>query len=275
MMRAIGCLLLCIVALLFTPVCGAQQKDAKGCQDSALLSRFPGSVITSCSHKEDDSYTFRLAKGIDKTVEGDLRKIDYDFPKSASPAQVQRNLVTALRSAGYGFERDPSDNSRGNFVVHMGKTWIGVEFYGNGSGMTEIILVETQLQQEVVATAAALSTGLASNGHIVVNGIHFDTGKSEIKPDSAPALQEIAKLLQQDAKLKIYVVGHTDNVGTLAANVDLSRRRAAAVVQVLVTQYHVATDRLQAFGAGPYAPVASNDSEDGRALNRRVELVKQ
>jgi outer membrane protein OmpA-like peptidoglycan-associated protein len=110
----------------------------------------------------------------------------------------------------------------------------------------------------------------------VVNGILFDTGKAEVKPESAAALNEVVKLLQQDAKLKVYVVGHTDTVGALAANLDLSRRRALAVVQVLTSApYSVAADRLQAFGAGPYAPLASNDSEEGRTLNRRVELVKQ
>ncbi len=121
------------------------------------------------------------------------------------------------------------------------------------------------MKQDVVAPAADLSNGLAAAGHVVASGILFDTGKAEVKPESAPALQEIVKLLKQDASLKIYVVGHTGNVGALAANIDLSRRRAAAVVQAL-------TDR---YGAGPYAPRASNDSEDGRTLNRRVELVKQ
>jgi OmpA family len=79
--------------------------------------------------------------------------------------------------------------------------------------------------QEVAATAAALGNGLAGQGHVVVNGILFDTAKADVKPESAPALQEIAKLLQQDPKLKVYVVGHTDSVGVLAANLDLSRRR--------------------------------------------------
>jgi outer membrane protein OmpA-like peptidoglycan-associated protein len=139
----------------------------------------------------------------------------------------------------------------------------------------ETIVVETALTQDVVANAAALSGGLTSNGHAVVNGILFDTGKAEVKPESAPALEEVAKLLKQDAKLKIYVVGHTDNVGSLAANMDLSKRRAAAVVQLLITQYGVAADSLQPYGDGPYAPVASNASEDGRGLNRRVELVMQ
>jgi outer membrane protein OmpA-like peptidoglycan-associated protein len=127
----------------------------------------------------------------------------------------------------------------------------------------------------VATTADALSSGLAATGHSVVNGILFDTGKAEVKPESAAALQEVVKLLKQNAKLKVYVVGHTDNVGALAANMDLSRRRAAAVVQTLTAQYGVAADRLQAYGDGPYAPLASNDSDDGRALNRRVELVKQ
>jgi outer membrane protein OmpA-like peptidoglycan-associated protein len=127
----------------------------------------------------------------------------------------------------------------------------------------------------MVANAAELSSGLASNGHTVVNGIFFDTGKSEVKPESAAALQEVVKMLQQDPKTKVYVVGHTDNVGSLSANMELSRRRAAAVVQVLTTKYGVAAARLSPYGDGPYAPVTSNDTEEGRATNRRVELVKQ
>ncbi|MGA3240899.1 MAG: OmpA family protein [Bryobacteraceae bacterium] len=78
------------------------------------------------------------------------------------------------------------------------------------------------------------------------------------------------------SKLKVYVVGHTDNVGAVAANMDLSKRRAAAVVQALsATPYNIAASRMESFGDGPTAPVASNNTEDGRALNRRVELVKQ
>jgi outer membrane protein OmpA-like peptidoglycan-associated protein len=109
----------------------------------------------------------------------------------------------------------------------------------------------------------------------VVNGILFDTGKADVKPESDPALQEVSKLLKANPALKVYVVGHTDNVGGLAANIDLSKRRAASVVLSLTTQYGVSAAQLQAYGDGPYAPIASNDAEDGRALNRRVELVKQ
>jgi OOP family OmpA-OmpF porin len=156
----------------------------------------------------------------------------------------------------------------------MGKTWIQIEM-GNGAEYWETVVVETTLTQDVVANAAELSTGISASGHIVVNGILFDTAKADVKPESSPAIEQVAKMLAQDPKLKVYVVGHTDNVGALASNLDLSKRRAAAVVQMLITQYHVAADRLAPYGDGPYAPIQTNDTEAGRALNRRVELVKQ
>jgi OmpA-OmpF porin, OOP family len=106
-------------------------------------------------------------------------------------------------------------------------------------------------------------------------GIYFDTDKTDVKPESQPTLQEIAKLLKQDASLRLYVVGHTDNVGTYDHNLDLSQRRAAAVVGELTTKHGVAAVRLRPAGVGMLSPVAPNDNEQGRAKNRRVELVKQ
>ncbi|MCC6395550.1 MAG: OmpA family protein, partial [Bacteroidetes bacterium] len=106
-------------------------------------------------------------------------------------------------------------------------------------------------------------------------GILFDTGKSTLKPESEKAIGEVAKLLKKDTGLKVYVVGHTDNEGALDANMTLSQGRAEAVVQSLVRTHGIAANRMKSFGNGPYAPVATNDSEDGRARNRRVELVKQ
>jgi OmpA-OmpF porin, OOP family len=265
-------LVLCL-AISLTPSLFAQAKDAEGCKDSPLISRFPGSVITGCDHKDDDVFKFTMASGTPaKEIEGKVEKVDYAYPKTASKAQVVRNMVTALHAAGYTFLYD--SGSYGDFTLKMGKTWLWVSV--NGGGDYHVVSVEeVALSQDVVANAAAMQSGLQSTGHTVVNGIQFDTGKADVKPESAPALQEVVKLLQQDPKLKIYVVGHTDNVGVLASNLDLSRRRAAAVVQLLETQYHIAADRLAPFGNGPYAPIQSNDSEDGRAVNRRVELVKQ
>ena len=271
-MKLLSRLLICFAILISAHVCSAQTKDAAGCKDSPLISRFPGSVIIGCTDKADDSFTFTLDAGKKKAVEGEFHQVHYNFPQTASKPQVVRNLNTALRTAGYTMVYD--SGTYGDFTGHMGKTWIQIEISSSGS-ILESIVIETQLTQDVVANAAALGGSLASSGHTVVNGIQFDTGKAEVKPESTPALDEVANLLKGDAKLKLYVVGHTDNVGTLASNMDLSKRRAAAVVQLLVTKYGVSADRLSPYGDGPYAPLASNDTEDGRTLNRRVELVKQ
>ena len=87
--------------------------------------------------------------------------------------------------------------------------------------------------------------------------------------------KEIAKLLHQNKGLKLYVVGHTDNVGKLDYNMKLSKARADAVLKELVMKYKVSAQRLKAYGVGSLAPVASNKSDEGRAKNRRVELVER
>lgn len=129
-------------------------------------------------------------------------------------------------------------------------------------------------QKMVTVDAGEMAKGIASQGTVALYGIYFDTDKAEVKPESAPTLAEIAKLLAADPGLKLYVVGHTDAVGAYDYNMSLSQRRAQAVVQALVTGNGVGRDRLKAAGVGFLAPVGSNDSEDGRAKNRRVELVK-
>jgi outer membrane protein OmpA-like peptidoglycan-associated protein len=207
-----------------------------------------------------------------KPVEGAFHYLEYRWPKTVTNAQLARNLGTALRSAGYTIVFESQSHDK--LVGHMGKTWIQLEVSSNGE-IWEHIVKEIALTQDVVANAAEMSDGLSKAGHSLVNGILFDTGKADVKPGSGPALEDVVKLLKQNAAMKVYVVGHTDNVGVLASNVDLSKRRAAAVVQILSTKYGVAADRLQSFGAGPYAPLASSDNEAGRTLNRRVELVKQ
>jgi len=131
------------------------------------------------------------------------------------------------------------------------------------------------MTQHIVADAAAFSSGLDKSGHVAVEGIFFATGKAVLEPASTPALDEVAKLLKGNASLKLWVVGHTDSVGKLDDNLALSKARAEAVVTALTTKYGIASARLKGYGSGPLAPVASNDAEEGRAKNRRVELVKQ
>ncbi|MFL6447368.1 MAG: OmpA family protein [Bryobacteraceae bacterium] len=118
-----------------------------------------------------------------------------------------------------------------------------------------------------------MSKSLSSAGKIALYGIHFDTDQDRLRPDSEPLLKEIAKLLSSNAQLSIHVVGHTDNQGKPDFNLDLSRRRPAAVVRELESRFSVPANRLDSFGCGLYAPVVSNDSEEGRAKNRRVEFV--
>jgi len=142
--------------------------------------------------------------------------------------------------------------------------------------LAEVIVVTPQQMEKKMTfvNAGEMSRSLADSGKIALYGIYFDTDKDSLRPDSQATLQEIANLLTANRGLKVSVVGHTDNQGKPDYNLDLSRRRAAAVVHELTSKYGVAADRLSSFGCGFYAPVASNDTEDGKAKNRRVELVK-
>jgi outer membrane protein OmpA-like peptidoglycan-associated protein len=127
----------------------------------------------------------------------------------------------------------------------------------------------------VTVSAAAMAKDINATGHIALYGILFDTDKADVKPESEPMLQEIAQMMKTDAALKLYVVGHTDNVGGFDYNMGLAQRRAASVVKELTTRHGIPAARLRPGGVGLLAPVASNDTEEGRAKNRRVELVKQ
>jgi outer membrane protein OmpA-like peptidoglycan-associated protein len=140
--------------------------------------------------------------------------------------------------------------------------------------ITMVVVEKQAMQQEVTIDAQAMARDLGETGRVAIYGILFDTGKSELKAESGPALIEIAKLLKESPTLKVYVVGHTDMTADLATNVKLSQARAQSVVNALITQHGIAGARLIPYGAGPYAPVASNKTEDGRAKNRRVELVE-
>lgn len=127
----------------------------------------------------------------------------------------------------------------------------------------------------VTVNADALAKGLAAEGRMALYGIHFDTAKAEVKPESKAQLDEMAKLLNGQKNLKVYIVGHTDNQGALDANAQLSQKRAEAVVAALAKDYRIDPKRMLARGAASIAPVASNRNEAGRARNRRVELVEQ
>jgi len=126
----------------------------------------------------------------------------------------------------------------------------------------------------VLIKADKMAKEIAQNGQISLYGIYFDTDKVAIKPSSKPTLKEIAKLLKSNPKLHILIVGHTDNQGEFNYNLKLSQKRAKAVADTLVKSYGIKKNRLRSYGVSYAAPAASNDTEEGRAKNRRVVLVK-
>jgi outer membrane protein OmpA-like peptidoglycan-associated protein len=157
----------------------------------------------------------------------------------------------------------------------MGQFDMHKETFDHAIVLLDVIEAKPMDTKMVTVSAGEMSKGIAATGHVALYGIYFDTDKTDIKPESAPTLKEIAALLKQDPKLLLFVVGHTDNVGGDDYNMDLSRRRATSVVTALTSQHGIDAKRLKPAGVGLLAPVAPNDTEEGRAKNRRVELVKR
>ncbi|MEK8032962.1 OmpA family protein [Ideonella sp. DXS29W] len=149
------------------------------------------------------------------------------------------------------------------------------QIYRSDFVATYLEIAEPQAMKggQVTVNADGLQKGLKADGKIALYGIYFDTGKAVVKPESNAQLDEIARMLNAQPKLKVYLVGHTDNQGVPEANVSLSQQRAQAVAEALTKGYKIDAARLIARGVGHLAPVASNEAESGRALNRRVELV--
>ena len=150
----------------------------------------------------------------------------------------------------------------------------GVVQKGRALAVVTVIAPEVMEKKMTFVNADEMKGAIGDSGKVVLYGIYFDTDKDVVKQESTPTLDEIAKLMKGDPSMKIHVVGHTDNQGKADHNLDLSRRRAASVVRELTARYGIAADRMDAFGCGLYSPLASNVTEEGRAKNRRVELVQ-
>jgi len=300
--------LTCLLVGLVTMPTMAQQQDVRGSKDHPLISRYPGSFIKEYLQKDFDEFNLplgKLTKGkFEKTqhLGGKVTRILYQAPAGRSVTEVFRNYEGALKQAGFEtlFTCTKEECGFGPVTLYGGKieNWsltyeprylsaklvrprgdVYVSLYAGASGWQweTLYIVEMKPMEAGLVTvdAAALAGDISRTGHAAVYGIYFDTGKADVKPESDAALAEITKLLEKDPQLKLHVVGHTDAVGALPGNMDLSKRRADAVVKLLTTKYKIAAARLDSHGVGPLAPVASNESEDGRAKNRRVELVKQ
>lgn len=241
-------------------------------------------------------------------LEGRITRIHYRAPDGRSALEVFRNYQQSLQGGGFTSIYQCENAACGNdfsyalnppSIMHFsgrdqkflaarlsrpsGDIYVSVyttAAYGVGGAnknrvftLLDVIEVQPMQTGQVVVDAGVMAREIAANGRVALYGIYFDTDKADVKPESQAALVEIAKLLKQDAALKLLVVGHTDNAGNFDYNLDLSRRRAQAVVQALVATHGADAARLKPWGVGYSAPVASNRAEDGRARNRRVELV--
>lgn len=259
----------------------AQAEDAEGCKDSPLLSRMNGCTIDTCEKKDFDEGHIQVGLDADanvvmKSLEGSVETIQYTCPGNLSALAIVRNAENALKAGGFSTVfSGKGDNDRPSFTGRKANAWINVTNTGQDSMTyyTVTIIHTKEMEQQMVSTADAMEDEINKSGSVSIYGINFDTGKATIKTESNQTLNEVAKLLKKNSAWKMQVEGHTDNVGTKDANMKLSQARADAVRAWLIGS-GVDGTRLIARGFGDTKPVAGNGSEEGRAKNRRVALVK-
>jgi OmpA-OmpF porin, OOP family len=286
----------------------AQRGDVAGARDFPGVGRFAGSVITGYQTRDFDAVRlqaapFRDDKPVDaRRLEGRVTRIAYRTGLGPSILEVARNFETQLSKAGFetlvACDADPCGGiafTESLDALPIPMMWIdgfdyryyagrkaegGRETYAsvlvsknNDQIYAQLTVVVLGAIENKMVDATAMAKGLGEKGHIALYGIYFDTDKAVVKPESRPTLDEIAKLLRGQPQLAVVIVGHTDSQGTFDYNMDLSRRRAEAIAAELAKSYQIARTRLRTAGVGYLAPIGSNASEDGRALNRRVELV--
>jgi len=296
-----------VFALLLTPAF-AQQRDVAGSRDYPGIGRFKGSVVTGYQVKDFDATRLQAAPFKDgkptaeRRPEGRITRIAYRTGPGPSIVEVSRNFETQLTGAGFETLLACDTDRCGGIpfaealdALPIPQMWVdGFDFRyfagrkseGGRDAYAAVLVsknnedIYTQLVVTVVGAienkmvdAAAMAKGLGDKGHIALYGIYFDTDKATLKPESKPTLDEIAKLLRAQGSLNVFIVGHTDSQGAYDHNMDLSRRRAEAVAAELVKSYGIGKQRLRTAGLGMLAPVGSNATDEGRAFNRRVELV--
>jgi outer membrane protein OmpA-like peptidoglycan-associated protein len=237
----------------------------------------PDYYISQYNVSEFAAFDPTVVGGKDIHWEGKVYSYGYTRKEGGRPIsmlQIVRNYEAAIKRVGGklfgGDERRMTAEIRKDGTL----TGVYVEAFNDGMNYSLTIVESQTMQQDVVADAKAMRNDLAETGKTIVHGVYFDTGSATIKPESEPALVEMVKLFNGSPTLKVYVVGHTDNVGSLESNLKLSSDRAASVVKA-ITARGVAASRLKSAGVGPYSPIASNDTDGGKAKNRRVEFVKQ
>jgi len=280
-------MLCALLFVLFSVTVAFGEEDGEGpkYKDAPYFSGMPNYAIHTVSDKEFDAY--RFYNGRDCTaVEGKKFYRGYSLKENAlqaSDLQITRNYANAVKAMGGAvlFEGECSgaecvQNCGYRMMVGRVKKgtselWIEVIPFNDGYDYDLTLIEKEAMKQEV--TYSGILNALNTEGHIALY-INFDTGKSTIKPDSRNIIDQIVTMMKDNPDLKIGVEGHTDNVGNPKSNQTLSEDRAKAVVAAIVKE-GIDPTRLSAAGFGQDKPIADNKTEEGRAKNRRVELVKK
>ncbi len=242
---------------------------------------FDGFYLTDyCKYAEFGSAEFMVdngARSIKK--EGVYREVwfrkEEDNKRIVSGLQILQNHVNAIKAAGGEVVKE-SDGSVFKTKYNGKELWIYVNANTNSTDLDNygIISIEVDVMKQEVSPHD-IKGSIASQGKIALYGIQFDTGKSDIKPESEEVIRSLAAFFKENPGLNFFIIGHTDNVGDYIMNLKLSKSRGESVKNYLVARYSISAERLSADGVGPVCPVTTNDTSEGRALNRRVEIVKK
>ncbi len=277
-----------VASLLLILVIGAtftSAQDVEGGKDHPLLTRYPNSTLLEYA-KDFDSVEFTIGRAANgnpkkKAIEGDHTLLRYFYAADNQPShlQIMRNYQNALKKIGavVMYERLPGENDSGETTLKVtsgGKEiWIQVEpGFSAPTNSYKIQIVEIAAMEQAVS-ANKLLEEINKNGYVALY-INFDTNKWDLKEDGLATVREIAAMLKSAPTLKLSIEGHTDNVGTPATNKVLAENRAKSVLKAIV-EGGIPAGRLAAVGLGQETPIADNRTEEGRAKNRRVELVKK
>lgn len=253
--------------------------DTEGCKDSALLSRMPGCGLYECTLKDFDAADLMVSMAAEtKTLEGQVEDLKYICPARLSPLQLQRNIEAAFKKAGYSVVMSGvvEGDEYPTVTVRKGAQWVSVKtgMFNEFAAYEQTAVKVKEMDQDMTAGAQAIADALSGSGKLDIYGITFATGQATLTPESEKVLSDVLTVLTGNPEWRLRIEGHTDNVGNAAANQKLSQARAAAVVAWL-TGKGIDAGRVSAVGLGDTEPVADNATEEGRAKNRRVVLVKR
>lgn len=255
----------------------AWAQEGEPAKDHPSVPRFPGMVMSSGTETDFNGFDFQIsADETTKRVEGKSWEFEYNLKEGArhpSPLEIVRNYANQFTARGGKVVYQASDASVTTMRMPLGggERWLRLQT--NGDSIIMMIIETAAMVQKIEFSADEMAVQAAATGKITLHGILFDTAQTQIKPESNPVLDELAAMMKKNVGLRFKIEGHTDNVGTKAANLALSKGRAAAVKTALIER-GIDAARLTSDGPGDTKPVADNSTEEGRRQNRRVELVK-